>query len=251
MLREQAGGRQGMRRIDSVATGLVLATAVLSLFAPGDARAVVRHPRRTAPPDDTKLLNVMSPAMLSVEVPAFETFTGPALKVWPDGRRDYQVDGCAVSALTTGTTVTGLKLALGKTCTVDLNRFFVFPFDFPTADTMTLGDFDSRITGNNKITADCLDACPDGTTPTLHEHFVGSDLLAHLEVELDVAIDDDARRAALTRWTSAMRDGGGPDYVATARYQCDARFDRAAVAAFDKIKPTAVTIGYRLPAPKC
>lgn len=240
-----------MRRIGGATTGLVLATAVLSLLAPGDARAVARHPRQAAPPDDTKLLNVMSPAMLSVEVAAFETFTGPALKVWPDGRRDYQVDGCAVSALTTGTTVTGLKLSLGKTCTVDLNRFFVFPFDFPTASAMTMGDFNNRITGNDKITADCLDTCPDGATPTLHEHFVGSDLLAHLEVELDVAIDDAPRRTALTHWTSAMHDGGGPDYVAGARYQCDARFDRAAVAAFDKIKPTAVAIGYRLPVPKC
>lgn len=244
-----------MRRIGGQAAGVVLglawATAALSLLAPGDAGAVVRHPHRTAPPDDAQLVNVMSPAMLSVEVPAFEKFTGPALKVWPDGRRDYQVDGCAVDALTTGTTVTGLRLTLGKTCTVDLNRFFVFPFDFPTADAMTLGDFSRRITSNDKITADCLDACPDGATPTLHEHFVGSDLLAHLEVELDVAIDDAPRRAALARWTSAMRDGGGPDYVAQARYQCDARFDPAAVAAFDKIKPTAVTIGYRLPVPRC
>lgn len=234
-----------MKRIGGLAAGLAL------LSAPLNAHAAAQHHRRAAaPPPNDKLRMVMAPEMLAVEVPAFEKAAGPALKVWPDGRRDYQIDGCALTALTSGTTVTGLKLTLGKACTVDLNGFFVFPFDFPTANAMSLGDFNSRIHGNDKVTVDCLDACPDGAPTIVHEHFVGSDMLARLQVALDVTIDDEARRAALTRWTSAMRDGGA-GYLSAARYQCDARFDPVAFEAFGKIKPSAVTIGYNLPAPKC
>ncbi len=236
-----------MKRIGELMLGIAL------LAAPALAEARTTHHRHhhVTPPVQEKLLATMNPDMLALDVPAFEKVAGPALKVWPDGHRDYQIDGCALSVLTAGTTVTGLKLSLSKTCTVDLNEFFIFPFDFPTANTLTLGDFNSRIPGNTKITADCLDACPDGAPTTLHEHFVGSDMLAHLQVELDVTIDDDPRRAALARWTSAMRDGGGAQYVSAARYQCDARFDPAAITAFGKIIPSAVTIGYNLPAPKC
>jgi hypothetical protein len=240
----------GMKRIGGLAAGLVLLVAPLA--AASAAQATPHHARRPViPPPKAKLLAVMDPAMLALEIPAFEKVAGPTLKVWPDGRRDYQLDGCAVTALTTGTTVTGLKLALGKACTVDLNKFFVFEFDFPPTNTMTLGDFNRRISSNTKITADCLNACPDGALATLHEHFTGSRWLAQLQVALDVAIDTDPRRAALARWTSAMRDGGGADYTSAARYQCDARFDPAAVAAFDKITLSAVTIGYNLPAPRC
>ena len=238
-----------MKWIGGLAAGLALLGAALD--APLAAHAAAQHHRRAvAPPANDTLRRVMDPEMLALDVPAFEKTAGPALQVWPDGRRDYQIDSCAVTALTSGTTVTGLKLALGKACTVDLNRFFVFPFDFPTANAMNLGDFNSRIEGNSKITADCLDACPDGVVAVVHEHFVGSSRLARLQVKLDVTIDDEARRAALARWTSAMHDGGD-DYLSAARYQCDARFDPVAFEAFGKIKPSAVTIGYNLPAPKC
>jgi hypothetical protein len=238
-----------MKRIGGLAAGLALLGAPLG--APLDAHAAAQHHlRAVAPSSNDKLRWVMDPEMLAVDVPAFEKTAGPALRVWPDGRRDYQIDGCALTALTSGTTVTGLTLALGKACTVDLNRFFVFPFDFPTANAMSLGDFNSRIHGNDKATVDCLEACSDGAPTVVHEHFVGSDMLAHLQVTLDVTIDDEARRAALARWTTAMHDGGS-DYLSAARYQCDARFDPVAFEAFGKIKPSAVTIGYNLPAPKC
>ncbi|MDB5454575.1 MAG: hypothetical protein JWP92_160 [Caulobacter sp.] len=230
-----------------------LLTAAALVAAPCAAGAApTRHHARHAPkpPSQDRLRRVLDPGMLSLEAPAFEAVAGPALKVSADGSRDYAIDGCQVTALTSGTTVTGLKLTLGDTCSFDLNKFFLFDYAFPPVNQMTLGDF-TKTLGAGKITADCLDACADGSVATVHDHFVGSIYLARLQIKFDLKIDDDARRAALERWTSAMRAGGGADYLATARYNCDPRFDPAAEDAFAKLKPSAVTIGYNLKAPKC
>jgi hypothetical protein len=192
-----------------------------------------------------KLSNIFKVDMLNAELADLERITGPATQVI-DFRgvqmRDYRVDGCKMQAFVRGTMVRRYSLSLTPSCNLDLAA--LVPGHGSTKD-LTVGKF---VGGTQhpvmRFHADCMD-CGNAADPTAD--FIWTDHAANVvTVELTTVIAgaNPAALEAFERLQNLMRDKEGADYLEATTFNCDGKYDDAAVRTFSQVPVNQIVIGF-------
>jgi hypothetical protein len=198
------------------------------------------------------LSQIFAPTMLEAKVAAFEEVAGKAWKVvtGPDKRserRIYKVERCAVEAGIGNGSVQSLYLKLSDRCTFDLAAFFPTRQRLATASKLTFGEAE-RVLGAGTIVGICLRPCGKTYRPGVFEHIEGSQADNFIDTILEVRLVDAVSIRAASEWAKS-KQGDGDDGAKGARFNCDRRYDELAHRLFDKIRITAIRIGYNFTEP--
>lgn len=193
--------------------------------------------------------DVVRPGMLRVPLPRLEARIGAARQVWYAGngisRHSYVVGGCALDAYAREGRVESVAVPLTPDCTVDLIPFMPGR-NFPTANRMTVGDF-IAVAGPGgapdapgAFRSPCLVECRGDPTVSYLRRGDGAE---DVEIEVSAAVDDSHSSAAADRFTRAVREREGDEYVRQARFSCDGRYAPDGVQAFSAIRVSHVRVG--------
>jgi hypothetical protein len=196
--------------------------------------------------EPAKLARIFAADMLDTRVAQFEEIAGPPSKVLPGAqleRRIYKVERCEVEATVGVGAIRSLHLKLTDRCTVDLTALFHARQPLATASKLNFGEVDRAIRPG-KMAAVCLLPCGKAHRPAVYEHVEGVPADKYVDLILEVGLVDAAAKRAAADWTKVMRNGGGEDYVKRTRFNCDEQYDELAHQLFDKIRITAIRIGY-------
>lgn len=200
----------------------------------------------------TKLSRIFSPKMLSANIEYLEQITGPARQTIMNSKT-YDVDGCDVTAVVANGTIGSLRLDLNQKCTFDLNAFVnVTPGRFPSANVMTIGEFDSLTNNQGQLRSDCIYMCGNAVEPTVSDFWEGPHADQFIEVRAEVTLVDDAAINASIAWKNIMEKGEGEDWVINTKFNCQkTKYDDSGHKLFKDVKLSAITIGYGLEVPHC
>jgi S1-C subfamily serine protease len=186
--------------------------------------------------------------MFNAQVSYLERITGPAMHIYSDSAsgvkiRDYRVDGCEVQALTEGAEVLRYSLTLAPTCNFDLSEVGV-P-DQATTRGLTVGKFFSGQGGvDTYVRSDCIYSCGNAFDPTIDFIWQGPHSSNYVSVVLTVTLADTAALNAATTWEHLMRSNDGDDYVIRTKFNCDRKYDDAAIRAFANVLVNKITVGF-------
>ena len=202
--------------------------------------------------NSSKLSRIFSPKMLSANIEYLEQITGPARQTIVNSKT-YDVDGCDITVGVVNGTVGSLKLDLNPKCTFDLNAFVnVAPDRFPTANVMTIGEFDSLTNNQGHLRSDCIYMCGNAVDPTVSDYWEGPHADQFIEVRAEVTLVDDAAINASIAWKNIMEKGEGEDWVINTKFNCQkTKYDDSGHKLFKDVKLSAITIGYGLEVPHC
>jgi hypothetical protein len=194
------------------------------------------------------LSQIFVPAMLEAKLASFEEVAGKAAKVLRGSdktteRRIYRIERCEVEAAFGQGTLQSLHMKLGDRCTFELAAFFATARDLPTVSKVAFGDVE-RALRIGPMVGVCLFPCAKAYRPAVFEHIEGSQADHFVDAVLEVALADDAAIRAASAWTKAARKDSPKDYLKGARFNCDGRYDDAGHRLFDKVRITAIRIGY-------
>jgi hypothetical protein len=229
LARSSAAGSPGLNRV-------VVAVAALLLGSPQAAGQPAR------------LAQIFVPEMLEAKVASFEEVAGRPAKVVPGPdkateRRIYKIEGCEVEAVFGQGTLQSMHMRLSDRCSFELAAFFATARGLPTVSKVTFGDVE-RALRIGAIVGVCLFPCGKAHRPAVFEHIEGSKEDKFVDAILEAALTDDAAKRAASAWTRLARKASPKDYLKGARFNCDGRYDDAGHAIFDKIRITAIRIGY-------
>ncbi len=225
----------------------VRSAAVQAPAAPAIAAPVpvpVSAPAPAAPEvKETALSNVFTADMLNVEVPYFEKTVGPAKRVTKLAAnktvRTYVVEGCAVKAHVDGTSIYAFAMDLTPSCNVNLKPFFP---DFASTKNLTLGKF-VRAEGDGTFHATCLTTCGRNDDPMASYHWQGGRATNNLEVELLFPLKDGNSDGSAAQLAKAITDKDGPTVVSTAAFNCDPKYNAAALDAYKDAMVSEIVVG--------
>jgi len=198
-----------------------------------------------------KLARLFKYDMLNVQVAYLEKITGPAkyvLSADSEGvvPRQYVVEGCEVTAYADKGAVQGYSLRLTPKCSFNLGDFL--GNRYPTTKDLTIGKFGNGAFGSDmRVQAECAYLCGNVADPQIDFTWQGPHAANFLTVVLTVVLVDDAAIDAAQRWTTLMRQKEGDDYVLNTKFNCEDKYDAAAVKDFAKVKVTDITIGFHAP----
>ena len=229
------------------ATGKSVGTRAMAAAIAALLAGAVAAPASAAGPP-AKLSQIFAPNMLESKLASFEQVAGKASKIVPGPggnteRRFYKIEGCEVEAAFGVGLVRSLYLKLSDRCTFELAAFFAAAQPLPTASKLTFGEVE-RALGTGPIVGVCLLPCRHAHRPAVYEHLEGSQADKFVDAVLEVGLVDDVSKRAASAWTKPAREGGGRDYLKGDRFNCDRRYDDMAHKLFDKVRITAIRIGY-------
>lgn len=220
---------------------------VLALVAA--AMPASMHPALAQVPRTVALDDVVRPEMIRVPVPRLEARIGPAGQVLPVGngvsRHSYLVGGCALDAYAKEGRVESYAVPLTPGCTVDLIPFMPGR-PFPTANTMTVGDFvavagpGSAPDAPGAFRSPCLVECRGDPAVAYLRRGDGAE---EVEIEVEVTVDGSLGRDAAGRLARAIREREGEEYVRAARFSCDGRYAAEGIQAFRAVRLSSVRVG--------
>lgn len=201
--------------------------------------------------ESDKLAKIFDPEMLGIDLAYFERLTGPAKKTIGNTKL-YRIDNCNVTANVVNGSIKSLRLDLSEDCTFDLNKFlYHYSGRFPPLHRMTFGDF-STITGGGDFFADCLIGCPNTADPIVYEYWQGSHAdLDYLEVLLEISLSDDSTIEAAGKWRVKMRQEEGEEWIENRNFNCQNKYNSAALEAFGNVTVSGITLGYNITTPPC
>jgi len=198
-----------------------------------------------------KITRVFKYDMLNVQVAYLERIIGPAKYVLsPDGEgvvpRQYVVEGCEVTAYADKGAVQAYGLRLTPKCNFNLGEFL--GNGYPSTKGLTIGRFGSGTFGSDmRVQAACAYLCGNAADPEIDFTWQGPHAANFLMVVLTVVLVDDAAVDAAQRWTTLMRQKEGDDYVLNTKFNCEDKYDAAAVTDFAKVQVTDITVGFHAP----
>jgi hypothetical protein len=204
----------------------------LSLASPGQAMAA------------DKLAKIFKFDMLNAKLARLEAMTGPAQNV-ADFRgvqiRDYRVDGCDMQAFVERGMVRRYSLSLTPSCNFDLAAFV--PGYGSTKD-LTVGKF---VGGEQRpvlrLHADCMD-CGNAADPTVDFIWNGPHAANFVTVVLKAVITGPAALEAFGHLADQMRSNESQQYLLATKFNCDGKYDDAAVRTFSQVPVNEVVIGF-------
>jgi hypothetical protein len=211
-------------------------------------------PAPAAPPSPMgmSLRDIFNADMWHIQVPFLESKIGVARRVSDvaGGQiRTYTVEDCELTAYVSNKEVVGYGLILGgdrrsvkSNCNINLeNRL--------NAKDLTIGKFVS-IMGvgiadeENLFNSPCIHSCGNAADPTVIFHYEGPHASNFVKIDLISAIDGEVSVNAVERWRNLMTKAEGESYVMSARFNCDAKYQRLGLQLFRDVEVYKIIIGY-------
>lgn len=158
----------------------------------------------------------------------------------------FRVKNCRITATIKSDKVTALHMDLVNGCEADLRSFIGEDAPKP-GQKITPSLFGSDL----KYSAECLSMCGNAYDPSAYALWTAPRSGGGLEVLLGFVLAGSEALDAAEVWTKKMKKEAGEDYVMNTKFNCDARFNSVAEAAFKNVAATSVTIGYGLPTQPC
>jgi hypothetical protein len=225
--------------------GVAVAVAALLLSSLLSSASAAGNP--------AKLSQIFMPGMLEAKVASFEEVAGKASKVLRGSdksteRRIYKIERCEVEAAFGQGTLRSLHMRLGDRCTFELAAFFATARGLPTVSKVTFGDVERALRVGSMVGI-CLFPCGKAYHPAVFEHIEGSKEDNFVDAVLEVGLVDDVAMRAASEWTKLAQKDRGNASLKGARFNCDGRHDEAGRKLFDKVRITAIRIGYNFTEP--
>jgi hypothetical protein len=203
---------------------------------------------QTSPPMANPVLaKVFVPKMLDIQVPYLETIVGPAMRLTKLQHdlelRTYQVGDCELLAYSKGGTVSAYGLRLKAGCAADLSQFIQQPVSV-TADATFGGLADTLGGGNGTYQSACIYGCGNATDSRVEWTWEGSNAQNQIKVQLAVTLVAQDSLNAMLAWQNSMFQSESHEYVASARFNCDGKYQQAASSAFQSVRVTELFVGH-------
>lgn len=199
----------------------------------------------------SKLSRLFKYDMLDARVTYLEKMIGPAKHVLsPDSEgfvpRQYQVEGCDVTAYADKGAVQAYSLRLTPKCNFNLGDFL--GNGYGTTMGLTIATFGGGAFGSDmRVQADCAYLCGNAADPRVDFTWNGPHAANFLTVVLTVVLVDDGAIDAAQQWTTLMRQKEGDDYVLKTNFNCEDKYDADAVKDFARAQVTDITVGFYAP----
>lgn len=188
---------------------------------------------------------VFNGKMLGKSQAHFETIAGAPQESYGDDRV-FDVQGCLITATIKSGKVSALSMEPSETCQPDLASF-IGEYAPKPGQKIIPAAFDSGLT----YTADCLTDCGNAADPWVYASWTAPRAAGGMEVMLGfVQAGGDALDAA-DKWATQMEKAEGKDYLLNNKFNCDARYNSVAEAAFRNVAATSVKVGFNLPKESC
>jgi hypothetical protein len=182
--------------------------------------------------------------MLGVQVTFFESKAGPARRVraLPGVTgRDYLIEGCPVTAYTgRDNAIQAYSLRVGESCDVRLE--WILPSAVASIRSQTVGSL-ADINGQPEITIPCLESCGNAADPYGTAVWPGPRANGFVDVEVGFTLGGQADYRAVDGLRERIVREQGASYLAGERYNCEARYQGAALAAFRTMAVDTITVG--------
>lgn len=196
-----------------------------------------------------RLVRVMAADMLNVQIRYLESITGPARRVTPrfgspGQERQYQINGCELTAIAVGTQVTAYRLRLSPTCTFEIRRMVPNFRAQISANQVTFGML--AVSFSPQYAPSCLSGCGNAADPQFSMHGEGSRADGNIEIVATAIHNNSQVSAAVERLHSAARRLMSDDAIMDGRFNCHARYQELSAQAFRDVRLQEITIGYGL-----
>lgn len=206
-----------------------------------------QRPTKTLAPDPSpQLEKIFNISMIGVQRTYLESITGPAK--YQDTRDDgvknytYPFHGCEIKAYEADGKIQGYSMPVSKSCSPDISSF-VPDINHSLAD-VTMGQFSNSI--NVKPVADCLESCGNSIMSNIGLISFGAHSNDYINIEVFNPLDNDASINAASQWSNSMgkpQDGVYSDYVIEGKFNCDNKYDDAALNAVKNLPIKFVYVG--------
>ncbi|WP_175162302.1 hypothetical protein [Achromobacter aegrifaciens] len=183
--------------------------------------------------------------MLGKSQAHFETIAGAPQESYGDDRV-FDVQGCLVTATIKSGKVSALSLEPSETCKPDLASF-IGEYAPKPGQKITPAAFGSDLT----YTADCLTDCGNAADPWVYASWTAPSVAGGMEIMLGFVQAGDQALDAAEKWATQMEKAEGKDYLLNNKFNCDARYNSVADAAFKNVIATSVKVGFDLPKESC
>ncbi|HEY9271399.1 hypothetical protein [Achromobacter sp.] len=188
---------------------------------------------------------VFNGKMLGKNQRYFESVAGVPQESYGDDHV-FEVQSCLITATIKSGKVSAMSMEPTESCQPDLSSF-IGEYAPKPGQKLTLAAFGSDLA----YTADCLTDCGNAADPWVYASWTAPRAAGGVEVMLGfVQAGGDALDAA-DKWTTHMEKAEGKDYLLNNKFNCDARYNKVAEAAFKNVTTTSVKIGFDLPKEPC
>jgi hypothetical protein len=188
----------------------------------------------------SQLAQLLSPDLLGTTVAHFEQQIGPAYRIL-DTDRIYLLDECRIRIGSENDTIRNVGIDnYGGSCVFAVAPFFGSWLS-DLRPTFAFGDVVS-----GTYSASCLRGCGNAADPEAYVFYSGSRADNFVELFASASSTEDDVSQATTIWSDALEGRFNEDYVLSGTYKCQENLNEVAEAAFSKVRPTSVRVGYDL-----
>lgn len=230
--------------------GIILTSAAVLALGQGASAQGQR------PAGSNRVPRIMNTDMLQIQVPFLETITGPARRVsprigGPGQEREYRIDGCELTAITTGTQVNAYRLGLSPTCTFEMRRLIPNFRPAGSANQVTFAMLAQSF--GTEFLPSCLMGCGNAADPAFSIFGESSRADGSIEVLATAIYNNDQVAAAAERLSGSARRVMSEDAIIDGRFNCHPRYQELAQQAFSNVRIRQITLGYGLSSepPRC
>lgn len=228
-----------------VAAAVAVAGYFLYMHRPASGQADENH--SASRPQATTLGKLFVPTTIHGNVAWFESITGPAIQVIPQGdgtqTRKYKVDGCDVTTDSAHDSISAITLLLGPECTVALKAMLPSE-DGPDLQNLDFAKLLQAGASNVSLTCAGPDECGNsGIDPSVQAVLGGAHVDDFLEVVFTGTITSDADTNALNALMAAeSAHTGKTDLDLDADvYNKDPHLDQLVATKLGGVKVTSIT----------
>ena len=94
------------------------------------------------------------------------------------------------------------------------------------------------------VQSDCIYSCGNAADPRVNFIWNGPHAANFVSVVLTIFLANSAALAASERWETLMRSKEGDDYLIDTKFNCDGKYDDAAIIVFANVPLNQVVIGF-------
>jgi hypothetical protein len=214
----------------------------------------VAAPTAPAAPRAAALQEIFNADMMNIQVPFLESRVGIARRVFNalgEQIRTYTVDGCDVTAYVKNNNVVAYGLILGgkeawrsskENCNVELP----VGQHLRTND-LTIGKFinvmgEGLANARELFQSSCIYSCGNAADPTVEFHWDGPHAMGWLKIDLISIIAYGASIDAAEGWSNLMTKAEGKNYVMSAKFNCDGKYQQIGLQLFQNVEVYEIVI---------
>lgn len=150
--------------------------------------------------------------------------------------RYYNVDGCNVVVQTAGNNVEAIGLRnISERCQFELRPGL-------SVANLTFRAFEQAV-GGLTYKASCLTMCGNAVDPSVYGLYEGSHAEGFVRYTAEAQVVSDSALEAAARWSTAMQEAEGEDYVFERKFNCDTKYEQVARDGLATVKIEAIYVG--------